>query len=251
MSMRVIEALGGEHAITVPAGAGHLELAFSVHATSALHPETGPATLDALRSFLCYQVTRTPQDLRVHVRRILLLVSIPDGHGAHGALLDLFIVLGTGGTALRRRMLAAARPVLTPEQYLFLANRVESGLDAREPMPDASTSLLGKGLLGSWCLVERFEEASPSDLADPLREARDCLEHGQLDAARLILEKAVLETPARLELHRELLEIYRATGDLEHFRGIFQRLTAMEAPGLESWRKTEVRLALRASCGHD
>jgi hypothetical protein len=52
---------------------------------------------------------------------------------------------------------------------------------------------------------------------DPLLEAREHIEYSQLAEARTVLEEALPRQPSRIELHAELLLLYRATGDLDNF----------------------------------
>jgi hypothetical protein len=49
----------------------------------------------------------------------------------------------------------------------------------------------------------------PEPSLDPLLEAREYLENGEVDEACFLLEEALGKYPLRADLARELLEIYR------------------------------------------
>ncbi|MGB5298826.1 MAG: hypothetical protein WBN08_06960 [Thiogranum sp.] len=173
-------------------------------------------------------------DLLVHVQRINLCVAQSDRNGVYGALLDLFLVLGAKGAALRKRMCEIAAPSLSHTMREFFSDNLESGVSATDVLPLSLTSVLSRGLRGTTELVQRVG-ASGVGTRDPLDEANECLEYGQIDAARSILEAAVLEQPDRAELHNDLLEIYRRTEDFENFREMHQKLSARHNPVADSW----------------
>jgi hypothetical protein len=63
---------------------------------------------DRYADHFAYQVHRRPDDLVTHIRRIELLCDKGDPESLNDALIDLFVVLGRRGLALRRRMLRRA-----------------------------------------------------------------------------------------------------------------------------------------------
>ena len=179
-------------------------------------------------------IATNPADLLAHVQRINLCVAQSDANAVYGALLDLFLVLGTKGGALRKRMYEAAARRLENETRNLLADSLVSGLAVTDVLPISSASVLSRGLRGTTELVESAVAAGVG-IRDPLEEANECLEYGQIDAARRILEAAVLDQPDREELHNDLLEIYQKTGDLESFLEMHGKLAARHNPLADVW----------------
>ncbi len=179
-------------------------------------------------------ISKNSADLLVHVQRINLYVTQSDPNGVCGALLDLFLVLGAKGTALRKRMCEIAAPSLSHTAREFFSDNLASGVSATDVLPISPTSVLSRGLRGTTDLVQRVG-VSGVVTRDPLDEANECLEYGQIDAARRILEAAVLEQPDRAELHNDLLEIYQRTEDGENFHGMYEKLSARHNPLADSW----------------
>jgi hypothetical protein len=131
-------------------------------------------------------------------------------------------------------MYEIAAPSLSHTTRELFAENLESGVSATDVLPISSASVLSRGLRGTTELVERVG-ASGVGTRDPLEEANECLEYGQIDAARCILEAAVLDQPDRAELHNDLLEIYQRTADCENFREMHQKLSARRNPLADSW----------------
>jgi hypothetical protein len=83
-------------------------------------------------------------------------------------------------------------------------------------------------------LVLKHESPAP-EIQDPLQEAREHLEYGQLEEARQVLESAILAQPLRLDLHRDLLEIYRRSQAREAFLTMQRRLNIQTHPLADAW----------------
>jgi Tfp pilus assembly protein FimV len=191
--------------------------------------------------YLAHRVARAPGDLRSHVQRINEHLKQQDAAGVYGALLDLFIALNDKGLALRKRMLNSARPALKPPLHKALLAVVEQGIDATEMMPLSRASVLSKGFTGNNQLVRRAE--SPETVArDPLQEAREHIEYGQIELAIELLEQAALKDPGRVELQYDLLEIYERTRDKEGFTKMHQSLGEKNAPAKDAWASLETAL---------
>ena len=189
-------------------------------------------------AFYAHQVARAPADLRCHVRRIHFHVATADAEGGYGALVDLFIALGPKGVALRSRMLDAAKPLLERTRYQTLMRKLDAGLAATDSLSPSPCSRLTKGLRGIHLLVERLDRDAPQFQRDPLAEARACLEYGQVEQARRLLEDTVMAEPWRADLHLELLEIYRATRDLDNFSATWALLDVASGPVADAWSET-------------
>ena len=210
-----------------------LDPAFGLSVSRALRIDAGARGMRALDHF-SHLVRASPADLRAHVQRINLGVAQADANAVYGALLDLFLVLGAKGAALRKRMHQLAGPALSPEIRELFQDYLERGVTETDVLPTAAASVLSRGLRGTTRLIERVG-AGAAAARDPLDEANECLEYGQVEAARCILEAAVLAEPARVELHNDLLEIYERTKDRENFLDMHRKLSAGQNPLADSW----------------
>jgi hypothetical protein len=157
------------------------------------------------------RVARDPLDLEGHTRRVLLACRAPLTDFAFGALLDLFLVLGPRGQALRARLLATAEGWLEADEAHFLRQALEGGLGRGGALPNAPGSVFHSALVGAAQLV-RHERAAAVQLT-PHAQAIELLENGDLAGARALLEAALLEEPDDLVLAEELSGIYRALRD--------------------------------------
>ncbi len=192
---------------------------------------------DKATDFLARGVARSPVNLIAQIQRLNLYLAKRDAEGAYGALLDLFITLGEKGLLIRRRMLLRAKPLLTDEQFQALAMRLDTGVSASDPMPPSSSSVLSKGLTGIRQLVVRIDEDGNNRQRDPLDEAIEHLEYSQIDKAKEVLEKAVLEKPSRKDLQNNLLAIYRASNDRESFTTMRDKLRELGTGISDEWKE--------------
>ncbi|MBK1724604.1 type IV pilus assembly protein FimV [Thiocystis violacea] len=228
---------------------GRMELAFVLPASSRLRV-IAPTHANDPGAFLAHQVARVPKDLRAHVQRVIFHVGGTNASGSYAALVDLFIALGSKGMPLRQRMLDTAKRLLNRGQYQALVGKLDSGLRATDSIPCAPASMLSKGTRGTGTLVERLDRHETPHLQDPLDEARSYLEYGQLDEARTLLESALLSEPSRMELHLELLAIYRATLDLESFSAMWKLQDPARNPAADAWLETADNLSTQVIAGH-
>ncbi len=197
---------------------------------------------DKAADYLARDIARTPTNLLAQIQRVNIYLDRRDADGAYGALLDLFIALGDKGLLIRRRMLLRAKPLLSKERLQALALRLETGVADTDPMPQSGQSVLSKGLTGIRQLVVRVNDAGESR-RDPLEDAIEHLEYSQVDKAREILEQAVLEDPGRVELHNNLLAVYRASNDVENFSAMRKKLNGKKNPVPDEWEQLAKHLA--------
>ncbi|MES9905022.1 MAG: hypothetical protein ABW168_20390 [Sedimenticola sp.] len=216
------------------------------------HRLKAPRLVDRGRliSYFAHQIARKPSDLLSHTRRVLFHISLKDSEGVYGALLDLYLVLGAKGEALRERMLEKADGYLSDEQKRLFSSHQQSGLFRSQPLPPSSTSILGNFFTGTSQLVIRETGASATLGEDEfaelegtvLAEARELLVYGHVDQAQQILEEAVLADPMDPDLNGELLEVYRYKGsydDLLQMRGLLAgQVTALP----ELWQEVAEHL---------
>lgn len=156
-----------------------------------------------------------------HVARINSQIKENKSEETYGALLDLFIILESDGRMLRERMLNKARSVINPQQFDFLQQQLKQGITELEIVPQSHTSTLIDEFLTSDDLSQNIESGYELNV---LQAARDLLEHGQIDSARSVLESAVLNGELKLEVHEDLLEIYRETNDTDNFSRVWKQL---------------------------
>mgnify|MGYP006276854891 CR=1 FL=1 len=103
-------------------------------------------------------------------------------------------------------------------------------------MPVNQYSVLARGLEGSDRLVEQSKQPVQISI-DPLELARDYIEYSQLDEAKSVLEKAILQQPERVELHHELLDLYRSTRDASGFNIMLNELSELKVELIDEWKQ--------------
>jgi len=219
------------------------EWAFRVDDLRALRP-VGLSEAPGLAEYLEQRIAAEPSHLLHHIRRIALEYQLDRPEALFGALLDLFLVLGTDGRSLRRRMTEGTRERLLPEHYAHLSRWLQDSTLSAETVPPLRSSLFGLGMGETLHLVETRETSDP-DARDPLVEARECIEYSQIDEARRILESALGAQPERADLQWELLDLYRAQRDASHLLKLYPTFATDENPLAEDWRATARRGADR------
>jgi len=219
----------------------HYEPAFTLADEHSLFVDGGD-NADGAADFLAHAIARNPVDLRCHVQRIFLLRQQRQPAALAGALLDLFISLGSRGRPLRERLLNASVASLDPASAGFLRERLSSGLSATSALPDEADAMLAAGIRGDTPVVVNGVSAAgqPEKSAldrDYLAEAQSFIEYGQLDLARKSLETGVTLLPEQRQMHQDLLELYQHTDDRDGFRRTQQRLNDMNNPFAELWQE--------------
>lgn len=192
--------------------------------------------------YLGHRILENPSDFRSHVQRILLLIDKGDELDLQCALVDLFIALGDKGEGLKQRLVDLATPRLSRTAMAFLKQHLKTGL---RPWATAvsrmRSSLLSLGFSGVHELVRRRDKVRSSAYANAIEEARDCLEYGQVDAAREVLERALRREPGNDMVAAELLEVYQYTRDDERLT-IMRQFLIDTLPRLPAgWRKESSR----------
>lgn len=192
------------------------------HATSSLklpletrlrfHGEHDP--LPTWRQLSRY-IAQRPHDLRSHAQRLILCHDEGLKEYIHGALLDLHLVMGHIGQSFSQKLLDYVKPSLTEEDYQHFSQKFTSTQAIKTYHPWYKGSILTNGTGEGSSLVSFTisEESNTENFANPLDEARSCLEYGELDAAQEILEQELLAHPDNHEVEEELINIYHYTRD--------------------------------------
>lgn len=170
---------------------------------------------------LAHQITRSPNDLRSHTQRILILIEQNKVVALYGSLIDLFLVLGAKGVALRKRMLLSAKSVLPDPQFDFLWQSLSNGL--RTTLCETEQSLLSQGRKNTTPFIDKKILHTERSI-HPLEQARSYLEYGQVDEARILLERVIIEEPDVLEYQQDLVEIFQKLKNRTLFISFYQQL---------------------------
>jgi hypothetical protein len=196
-------------------------------------------------SYFSHAVARSPGDLRLHIVRVNLHLEAENAEALWGALVDLFLVLQDKGFAIRQRMLLKARRLLDQSRYRLLHSSLATGLRDCGEIPSAPESVIRSGRKGGPPVVVK-RVRKPSEARDPLADAQDHIQYGQIPQAQAVLESALRADPLRRELHHELLAIYRSTRDKGAFLATYNALPLDLNPLPVAWE----RVAEHLGCGN-
>lgn len=182
---------------------------------------------------LVFLVTRKPKRLIAHIQRIYHCYQINSQEQLFAALIDLLVVLNRRGQAISRRMIIGTKSKLSGEQYKILHDFMAEDFDVAL-LAGNQYSVFTKGLIGTGNLVQQLE-TSDKQTYDPLVLAHDYIEYSQLDEAKDILERAIINQPQRLELHQCLLELYKSTRDTSGFITMFNIVSGLDVAMPSDW----------------
>lgn len=160
--------------------------------------------------YYSHLIQRNPKDLKSHTRRIFLAMQHKDAALLSGALQDLFITLKGAGTQLRIRLLKASAPYLKKSDVIYFAKWIKLKSDQESDYRWVDGSVLSTGLneFGKELILKEQQERE--DRPSALEEARSCIEYGQLDLAKNILEEALMTEKDNQEIKDELASIQAA-----------------------------------------
>ncbi len=214
-----------------------LELGFFPKTSSLWFKRLPEHLLDQSVNFLSHRVTCNSSDLAAHVHRVVAHYYKGSADGIYGALLDLYIALGSKGFALRKRMYETFAPFLESDHRAALRKGLQSGLKAEDYVPDSIVSRFKHPNLGNTYLVEkRGDEIVRVDF-DALDEARDLIDSGFIEEARMLLEEILTTQPECEETNKELLDIYKYTKDKEAFFATKKRLDGLPLALGDAWEE--------------
>ena len=114
---------------------------------------------------------------------------------------------------------------------------LETGIKATDRVPLTATSLLKYPGSGNMRLVERLEGHVAVKNFDALDEARDLIDSGFMDEARMLLEELLLTRPECEETNKELLDLYKYTKNKKAFFATKQRLEGLPLALAETWEE--------------
>lgn len=185
--------------------------------------------------FLGHQIARKPEDLLAHVQRIRVAARNQLEPYLFGAMLDLFIALGSRGYELRKRMLDYVADRLGPEAQQQFRAALEGGIQASDANEDPGISVLSKGITGHTDIVDEAHSASQQGYEDPLEQALAALESSQLEVARQVLEDAIFAGVSNTEQQQLLLDLYRKSDDTLNFSVLYSSLNENSNAAPEAW----------------
>ena len=191
---------------------------------------------------LVFRLSKTPKYLQGHLERIYYCFQKQLDEQLYGALVDLLLVLNKSGDALSRRMIAGCKSRLTETQIQSLEKHLDSKHSGNPLLPFNRYSVFANGMLSTSAIVQIAGKDDQEH--DPLSVARDYIEVSQLDEAITILEQAIMEQPERLELHDELLSLYRSTRDKSKFSRMYGALSDKQIILPPEWEQLKAFLGL-------
>lgn len=184
---------------------------------------------------LVFNIARRPRRLITHLQRIYYCFHTNLNEQLFAAIVDFLIVLNKRGQAISWRVLIGAKSQLSSDQFQLLKGYLKGDYGDINLLPGNQYSIFSKGLLGLNKMVQQIEQQREESGYDPLELARDHIEYSQLEEAKQVLEKAVLEQPARSELHHELLALYQSTRDSTGFNQMLTELTQSGFTITDEW----------------
>ena len=214
-----------------------IEAAFRIPGYRGLWLDTRNWSKEAANFYTALSA-RTPENLLNHVQRIFHHIRHKNTEDTYGAVLDLFIVLKNHGRPLKERMLNYARPLLRRKRFERLQQLLDTNLLEQDKIPQSPRSVLCPGFVTPYRLVEKINFSREPNW-DPIAEFNSYMEYGQLDSARSVLESEVLNGSVQLEVHSNLIEIYRHTQDRGNFHKVYPLLQIRKESLRHLWRELD------------
>ncbi|QTR50871.1 hypothetical protein [Candidatus Thiothrix anitrata] len=182
--------------------------------------------------FLSHHIRRYPQDLRAHTQRILLAQGESLQERLAGSLQDIFIALGNSGQQLRAHLLELTKDQLSSEDGVFFNEWLEQGSTfSGATMKWRMGSLLASGQEAATANLLRIERGQETaQYTDVMAEVVACLEYGQIDTARELLETEIQSGNTDEAMEQELVSIYQYTRDKGRLDAM---ITHLQAAGRE------------------
>ncbi len=213
-----------------PAGLLAFDSAFLATHTDPYALRYSSDTPDALSFWLAQQVVSEPLNLILHVRRILWHEQRGEVDALTGALVDLFIALGTKGTPLRKRFLKRVQGKIPDQWKSVLEQHFNEDLTtvALPSLPIWSRLMPCAGLRD----VLQIRSKATVNSQSTLEEVRDLIDSGLLTQAQSQLERAIIAAPQDPALHYELIALYRSTRNSTRAEPLYHQLAPSLSPEL-------------------
>lgn len=186
--------------------------------------------LNSTLKIITFKVSRKPNNLLAHLRRIYFCYQHHLSEPLYAALLDFLIVLNGKGHAICQRLIEGSRAELDSAQLAAIKNAIRFPLQAT----GNRYSVFTKGMLGTARLVEVRRHGQKQH--DYLALANDFIEFSQLEEAMTTLESGLSVDPSREDLQLALLELYKSTKSRDRFHRQYQSLRQIGATLVEGWR---------------
>lgn len=183
---------------------------------------------------LVLRVSRKPNDLLAHLRRIYFCYQNALPEPLYAALLDILIVLDQKGKDLSRRLFWGSRSILDAEQQAFLESVIQGG----QAIQGNRFSMFTKGLVGVPILLKVGQQVQVQH--DYLGLAADFIEYSQLEEAMTILEQGLEQTPDRQDFQALLLELYKSTQSSDRFKNYYARIRESGESLIDEWQQLAV-----------
>jgi hypothetical protein len=150
------------------------------------------------------------------------------------ALVDFLVILNRQGQEISLRMLTGAKSRLSSKQFKALNDYLRDDYADINLLSGNQFSIFTKGLVGINNIIQQITKHDEHN-HDALAIARDHIEYSQLEEAKQVLAKAILEQPARLDLHHELLAIYQSMHDTTGFNRMLAELIQSSVAVPDDW----------------
>lgn len=95
--------------------------------------------------FLARKIKRDPSELNPHIQRIQLNYLLQNEEAYFGAVVDLFIVLGSSGLSLKKSILKTTYDLFEKKHASFIKRHLRTGISATQAIPTPE-SRLSKGI---------------------------------------------------------------------------------------------------------
>lgn len=185
--------------------------------------------------FLSHHIRRYPQDLRAHTQRVLLAQHEPLLSRLAGSLQDAFLALGHAGVQLKTHLLRLVSDDLNETERNFFNQWLQDGSVGSQNQRWHEGSVLSSGQEAATLRlleVERSQETAR--YSNVMEEVFACLEYGQVDTARELLEAEMLAGNTDESMEQELVNIYQYTRNRDGLNNMVRHMqeTGRDIPAL-------------------
>lgn len=205
---------------------------------SRLDPPISEPSTDLL-TFLEYQIRSNSSNLKPYIQRIFLCRHISLNRFLVGSLADLFIVLGTKGSMLKKRMLIVCRPYLDAKEFTVFSHALKNKNKKLDGFQQFEHSIHSSQWLGHTTIIEEPLNQNITAEASSIDLANSYIEHGQLEDAMELLIESVRANPQSSTVAVTLAELLVATKAKKQFNKIYADLKKLDISLPDCWIKTE------------